>query len=353
MNAFHSKSTAQRPFVHDLPLRLFIVICIAAICGCAGGGASPTSIPGLAIDAAGAPNAAQRVLQSRTEKLAVQTLCVGSTKYVTTEDDEFSQDTTVNYSPNLIYSTPQPNGAIWSSRALGFASDHSRNNVGTDDAYYTDPTRGLGSYSPYSLSNGALRIKAIPVPSPYATASPLLGAHWLSGLLEGPAQTYGYIEVKAKEPSIQGWFPAALWLVGLAGDDGQGNGYEELDVNEMFGLALPPATVQQTQTFSRSGNPPSNYVRTVVSPNPMSAFHTYGLLWTPSVVRYFIDRQPTSPNWANQANGPANAIINLGVFTQDTWSPGPANNDPQIMSLQYYRWYQATTTSCSPSTIPT
>jgi hypothetical protein len=356
MSAFNlqslSTSNAPRSFARDLPLRAFIVICIAAVCGCAGGAGSSTGVPGVSAGA-GPQTVAQRVLQSRSGRLATQTLCVGGHQYVATEDDEFSQDKTLNYSPNLIYSTPQPNGAIWSSRALGFASDHSRNNIGTDDAYYTDPTRGLGMYSPYSFANGALNIKAIPVPSPYATASPLLGAHWLSGLLESPAQTYGYVEVKAKEPSILGWFPAALWLVGLAGDDGKGDGYEELDVNEMFGLALPPSTVQQTQSFDHNGDPPSNFVRTVVSPDPMKAFHTYGLLWTPSIVRFFIDRQPTSPAWANQANGPANAIINLGVFTQDTWSPGPANKDPHIMSLQYYRWYQATATNCSPSIIPT
>ncbi len=284
---------------------------------------------------------------------AGQSLCVGGTLYSTTQDDEFSQDKTLNYSPALIMSTPQPNGAIWSSRALGFASDHSRNNIGTDDAYYTDPTRGLGPYSPYSLSGGALNIRTERVPAAYATAAPLLGAHWLSGLLESPAQTYGYVEVSARVPNLQGFFPAALWLVGLAGDDGKGDGYEELDVNEMFGLALPLSTVQQTQTFSPSGQPPSNFVRTVVSPNPGTTFHTYGMLWTPSVVRFFIDRKPTSPDYANAANGPANAIINLGVFTQDTWSPGPANNDPQTMSLHYYRWYQATHTRCSPSIIPT
>jgi hypothetical protein len=333
-----------------LSLFFFAALCAAALCGMSGATGSAVGI--RAVTAARDHVLTPGRFIAGNAKTAPQTLCVGGTQYVTTQDDEFSQDTSLNYSPNLIYATPQPNGAIWSSRALGFASDHSRNNIGTDDAYYTDPTRGLGPYSPYSFYGGALHIKAIRVPKPYATASPLLGAHWLSGLLEGPAQTFGYVEVQAREPSIQGWFPAALWLLGLDGADGHGNGYEELDVNEMFGLALPPSTVQQTQSFGNNG-PPANFVRTVVSPDPGIAFHTYGVLWTPQVVRFFIDRQPTSPDWPNAAFGPANAIVNLGVFTQDTWSPGPANNDPQVLSLRYYRWYQSAGKSCSPSIIPT
>jgi hypothetical protein len=283
----------------------------------------------------------------------VQTICVGGTTYSTIDSDEFSRDSSLNYTRSLLSYTPAPNGAIWSSRANGFASDHSRNNVGIDDAYYTDPTRGFGGYNPYRFSNGALNITAVPVPSPYATASPLLGAHWLSGLLESPAYTYGYVEISAKVPNLQGWWPAALWLLGFAGDDGKGDGYEELDVNELFGTALPKSTVQQTQIFSPTGNPPANYVRTVVSPDPSTVFHTYGVLWTPQSVRFYIDRIQRSPAYANAANGPANAIVNLAVFTDHAWAPPPANQSPQTMSLQYFRWYQSSGTSCNPSQIPT
>jgi len=283
-------------------------------------------------------------------------LCIGGTSYAPAQDDEFSHDTTVNYSPDLIVSTPQPDGAIWSSRAWGFQSDYSRNNIGTDDAYYTDPTRGLGPYSPYSLSGGALTITAVPVPKAYKTAPQLLGAHWLSGLLESPQLTYGYIEISAALPDLQGQFSAPLWLLGSSGSDGNGNGYEELDVNEMFGDTYAPSNVVfQTNHYVPAAPGSQQVVQHVadeVELNSTTSFHTYGVLWTPSVVRFYIDRQPMSPDWVNGSFGPAHAILNLGVFTEDTWAPGPPNKKPEKMHLQYYRWYQSTTQSCSVSQMP-
>jgi hypothetical protein len=345
----------------DLCRRFWFLGLAVAGSGCSGG-ASGTGVPAIAgsaepqsvqsVQAPAATAALGRQGAGFRNARVSQALCVGGTTYQTSLDDEFSQDTTLNYTPNLLTTTPAPNGAVWSSRANGFASDHSRNNVGTDDAYYTDPSRGFGGYNPYSLSGGALNITAEPVPAPYATASPLLGAHWLSGLLESPALTYGYVEVSARIPNLQGWWPA-LWILGLAGDDGKGNGYEELDENELFGTALPKSTVQQTQIFSPSGQPPANFVRTVVSPDPSTVFHTYGVLWTAKNVRFYIDRIETSPAFANAANGPANAILNLSVFTDHTWAPPPANQTPQTMSLQYFRWYQSQGTSCSPTIVPT
>jgi len=278
-------------------------------------------------------------------------LCVGGTRYETTQDDEFSQDTTLNMTSNAIGATPAPNGAIWSTQALGFSNGGTRNNVGSDDAYYTDASRGFGGYSPFTFANGALNITAEPVPAQYASAAQLDGAHWLSGVLEGPAQLYGYVEVSAKEPNLQGFWPAPLWLLGYRGDDGQGNGYEELDVNELFGNSLGRSVVQQTQIFNLSGNPPANFVRSTVSPDPSTSYHTYGVLWTPGTVQYYIDRKPTSPAFPNAANGPANPIIVLQVFAANTWAPAPAAQTPQTMSLQYYRWYQSENVGCSPTVI--
>lgn len=351
------------PHAADFCRRGCLLGLVLAGSGCGGGGASaaagvpsvvgraePQSV--LSVQAPTTISAADRRRAGVHNAPVSNALCVGGTTYETSLDDEFSQDRTLNYTPNLLTTTPAPNGAIWSSRANGFASDHSRNNIGIDDAYYTDPTRGFGGYNPYSLSGGALNITAEPVPAPYATASPLLDAHWLSGLLESPALTYGYVEVSAKIPNLQGWWPA-LWLLGLAGNDGHGNGYEELDENELFGNALPKSTVQQTQIFSPSGNPPANFVRTVVVPDPSTAFHTYGVLWTAQTVRFYIDRIQTSPAFANAANGPANAIINLAVFTDHAWAPPPVNQTPQTMSLQYFRWYQSKGTMCSPTILPT
>ena len=350
---------------NSLRLRLGIVAFSLAVTGCGSAGvgtipntsfASTLNAPMASVPRDGAAPAVVASGTGQRKRLsglqaAAQALCVAGTQYQTTEDDEFSQDASLNMTSNQIQATPAPNGAIWSTQALGFSDGGTRNNVGTDDAYYTDPSRGFGGYNPFSIGHGALNITAEPVPAAYASASQLEGAHWLSGVLEGPAQTYGYVEVSAMEPNLQGFWPAPLWLLGLAGNNGKGSGYEELDVNELFGNALGPSVVQQTQIFSLSGTPPANFSRLTVSPNPATSYHTYGVLWTPQSVQYYIDRKPTSPAYPNAANGPANPIIILQVFAQNTWAPAPASLTPQTMSLQYFRWYQSQSASCSPSVI--
>jgi hypothetical protein len=281
-----------------------------------------------------------------------QSLCIGGTLYRTAEDDEFSQDKTLNYTNNFIASTPAPDGAIWSSKALGFADGGRRNNIGVDDAFYTNPLIGPG-FDPFAISGGALNITTEPIPKPY-TPKAFHGAHWLSGVLEGPALTYGYVEVSAKEPNLQGFWPAPLWLLGLDGDDGKGHGYEELDVNELFGNSLGASVVQQTQVFSPTDSPPRDYVRWYVDPNPSTAYHTYGVLWTPSTVSYYIDRQSSSPAYPNAANGPANPLIILQVFAAKYGgAQPPATKKPQTMHLKYYRWYQTKGASCSPTVVAT
>ncbi len=334
------------------------LLCFALVSIAGGCGGSAQGVPSIGnpnplphgVASLAAPAAVQHSLSNPVP--AAQSLCVGGTLYTTAQDDEFSHDRYLNYSSQLIYATPQPNGAVWSSRANGFQSDNSRNNIGADDAYYTDPSRGFGGYNPYSLSGGGVNLRAEPVPSPYATAPALDGAHWLSGLLESRALTYGYVEVSAKVPNTQGFWPS-LWVLGLYGADGKGNGYEELDMHELFGNLLPKSTVQQTQIFSPSGQPPANWVRTVVAPDPSTSYHTYAVLWTPQYVRFYIDRVQRSAAFANAANGPANAILNLSVFAQKTWAAPPPNGTPEAMNVKYFRWYQSVNTSCSPTIVPT
>jgi hypothetical protein len=285
---------------------------------------------------------------------ASNTLCVGGTQYKTTEDDEFSSDNTLNYTSSPIFATPPPNGAMWSTQ---FAFLGRTNNV-ADDAYYTDPSQGFGGYNPFSLRGGALNITAEPVPSAYA-AAPALTAngttqHWLSGMLLGPALTYGYIEVSAKEPTLQGFWPVPLWLETTApymSSWGPPN-LVELDANEVFG-SDPYNDVWQTIHYGYNSSiaGEAQQASTQLTPIPNAAFHTYGILWTPTGAQFFIDRVATSPFYPATSTGPMNPIINLSVFKANTWSPPPAQNTAQTMSLQYFRWYQSTSASCSPTVI--
>ncbi len=269
-----------------------------------------------------------------------QTLCVAGTAYRTTEDDEFSQDSSLS--------------PMWTS-ALPWGRT---NNAGTDDAYYTDSSQPLG-YNPFSFGRGVLNITAEPVPLTDVGAPGLtVGGttrHWLSGALSGPAQTYGYVEVSAMEPNLQGFWPAPLWLWGTSGKQPfAAPGFQELDVNELFGNAYPTSTVQQTLLRGYESPVDGLPVRTVVSPDPSTAFHSYGVLWTanPGTVTFYIDRKAATPTYLATSNYPMIPIINLQVFAATAgWANPPAANTPQSMNLQYFRWYQATSATCTPSAL--
>jgi beta-glucanase (GH16 family) len=271
-----------------------------------------------------------------------QDICVNGTQYQTTEDDEFSQDTSL--------------GSMWQQNLPWGRT----NNPGTDDAYYAAPSQMLfGGYNPVSFANSALNITAEPVPAAYASVSALTAGgatrHWLSGALSGPAQVYGYAEVSAEEPNLQGFWPAPLWLWGTSGKQPfTPPAFQELDLNELFGTAYPASTVQQTMLYGYESTVDGLPVRTIVNPDPSTAFHTYGVLWTPSTVTFYIDRVPTTPTYAAVSSYPMIPIINLQVFAASAgWAQPPANQTPQTMHLAYFRWYQTTQASCSPSAITT
>jgi hypothetical protein len=270
---------------------------------------------------------------------------------VIAQDDEFATDTSLKYTPDYILATPAPNGAIWST------AQHQPFNYGINDTYYTDPTQTyFGGYNPYSLTDNALNITAEPVPAPYATAPALTFGgylhHWLSGQLYSAPLTYGYVEVAAKEPNLQGFWPAPLWLVTTnysAVNDGPPN-LVELDANEIFGGgSLVRQTIHYGYNTSIAGE--SLQTSQIVNPDPSLVYHTYGILWTATNAQFFIDRVATSPAYPTVSTGPMNAMIDLAVYAAGAYAPPPLTQTPQTMSLQYYRWYQATGTSCSPTII--
>jgi hypothetical protein len=321
-----------------LRLRGFGVALLLPVSACSGGGvgasgsgAIPESAvaiqqPGGAIDPAAA---------------STQTICVGGNEFSTTEDDEFSEDSSL--------------GSMWATKLPWGRT----NNAGTDDAYYTDPTAGFGGYDPVSFSDGAMNITAEPVPATDANAPALsidgTKRHWLSGALSGPPQTYGYVEISAREPNLQGFWPAPLWLFGTSGKQPfTPPAFQELDVNELLGSTFGKSSVQQTMLYGYRTPTDGIPVRTVISPDPGTTFHTYGVLWTagkPGTVTFYVDRHVATPTYPAQSNYPMIPIISLQVFASGTWSLPPVDNTPQTMSLQYFRWYQPTTASCSPSNI--
>jgi len=327
---------------------------------------------------------------SPTPTFYPETLCVGGTdNYQLVQDDEFPNDLSLNVTsvadtattqvatptPSLTF---QPNPPLWHSQFYYGR----QNNVGGDDAYYTDLSQGayFGNFNPFSGLNGyPLTITDEPVPAAYATASPLMvGAttspttspwpsptpvdHWLSGVLEAPviqAQNGTYVEVAAEIPNVQGQWPAPIWLLAASGSS-PSNTYpnpREIDGAELFGNALPESTIQQTiiyvyqltNTPPPTSPPPSLNTRTIVAPAPDVAYHTYGIAWTPTTVTLYIDRVPQSRPYPVSSNVPMVPLLINQVFTNHTFAPPPANGNIGQSNFLWYRVYQKSgaSTVCS------
>ena len=295
------------------------------------------------------------------------TLCVGGSAYQTTFDDEFQKDNALSLSPTQYNATTAPNSGAYSTYIANIGFNSRTNNGGSDDAYYTDATQGFGGYNPFIIGNGQpLQIHAIPVPAPYATTPALTPGdgytrHWLSGVLTRPGKLYGYYEVAAKEPNLQGFWPAPLWLLGAGSYNGKSQPYplatpvadltgiQEIDVNELFGNALGPSNVQQTLIYGYEPNPTptpptpalSQHVNTVVSPDPGASYHTYGVLILPGYVSFYIDRVPKA-QYPATPEGNMNIMMQLQVFANGAFggtTSGPASSTPQSIYYTYYREY--------------
>jgi len=136
------------------------------------------------------------------------------------------------------------------------------------------------SVNPFSVSNGVLTISAEKTPD--AIKSQISGYGYTSGVLTTHstfAQTYGYFEMRADMPSEQGAWPA-FWL--LRED---GTWPPELDVVEMTGQN--PNTVGVTVHSEATGQHTTQGAS--VSVPSTDGFHTYGVLWQPDTITWYLD----------------------------------------------------------------
>lgn len=134
---------------------------------------------------------------------------------------------------------------------------------------------------PTQPGDGILTITARPSPDPKLTD----GLPYVSGMINTHgtfSQTYGYFEITADVPSGQGLWPA-FWLLPQSG-----NWPPEIDVLELLGH--DPSTYYVGAHWSDAGG--SHAFKTV----PVDAgvdlslgFHTYGSLWTPETITYYLD----------------------------------------------------------------
>jgi beta-glucanase (GH16 family) len=166
---------------------------------------------------------------------------------------------------------------------------------------------------------------------------------------------YGRLEVRAQVPEAQGFWPAA-WLLGNNIQNVNWPACGEQDVLERINAALSPdwneGSVHGTGFTGGTGlgtqyNFPSGQTAG-------GQFHTYGMIWSPGSVQYYIDAAsnvyatytPSSLTPLNDGAvwpfdaGQSNFII-LNLAIGGTWpkSPDSSTPFPSEMLVDYVRIY--------------
>lgn len=196
-----------------------------------------------------------------------------------------------------------------------------------DQGYRGTAQRSLG-LNPFSVKDGILTITGDKVPD--AALPYLYGHRYMSGVLttrQSFVQTYGYFEMRGKVPAGQGVWPA-FWL--LPADK-----YwpAEIDVIEVRGRE--PSKINMTTHWNNGQGTGTNTRSncTLDVPTSVDAFHTYGVLWEPDQITYYIDRRPVGALKSPPGMGkPMYMLVNLALGGRyggdvDATTPLPARFD--------------------------
>ena len=206
-----------------------------------------------------------------------------------------------------VWKTNYGSGAQAVSGAQSYSSRTLTNNA--EQEIYVDPTyQGTSStalgLNPFSISNGILTITASKAPS--NDVQYLDGYKYTSGLLttqDSFSQLYGYFEIKAELPQGQGVWPA-FWLL-----PSNGTWPPELDAFEAIG----GDKIYQTTHTDSTGTATAVGFTTDV-PGLSSGFHTYGVLWSPTTIGYYIDGvEVASMATPSDMNTPMYMLVDLAL----------------------------------------
>jgi beta-glucanase (GH16 family) len=203
---------------------------------------------------------------------------------------------------------------------------------------YVDPGyAGTGKVplglDPFRRVDGHLEITAQRTPPDLRSA--LAGYEFVSGLLTSRpsfTQKHGFFELRARIPAGKGLWPA-FWLLPM-----DKSWPPEIDVFEVVGSE--PEVIAQTTHWKD----PQNGARRVSScrtrlPGADTAFHQYGVLWTPERIVFYLDRLPVAhfqtPPGLDQ---PMYMLMNLAVGGTMV---GPADADTPMPSALAIEWVAA------------
>jgi Ca2+-binding RTX toxin-like protein len=195
--------------------------------------------------------------------------------------------------------------------------------------------------NPFSLSNGVLTIRAEKASS---TVKPdIWNYDYTSGVLTTRGtfqQQYGYFEIRADVPDGWGYWPA-FWLSPLNGSKA------ELDVLESLGRD-PHVNYAFTHDWVTGNHTTS----TTFTPDP-SGFHTYGMLWTPSGISFYLDGLKTfSAPTTDGLKTPMYMVLNLAVGGYWADFPNGSTPFPGEFKIDYVKAWALSGATPPPSPPP-
>ncbi|MFC3423017.1 glycoside hydrolase family 16 protein [Rhizorhabdus histidinilytica] len=226
---------------------------------------------------------------------------------------------------------PQPDPAKW-------AYDEHRNRQG----WYNDELQYYGRRARnIRIDAGMLVIEAHAERLNRADYRDWGGQSFTSGRLVSRGRARwreGYFEIRARLPCVAGTWPAAWLLPEYESSRWEGG---EIDIFEHVG-ADPGKVHHSLQTATRNFRIGNHPTATSMVPDACTAFHTYQLLWTGSMIVMGVDgrigfamRRERLDRWFDR---PMYLILNLAIGGH--WGgPVDAGRLPASMQIDYVRVY--------------
>ncbi|HET8636150.1 MAG TPA: glycoside hydrolase family 16 protein, partial [Acidobacteriaceae bacterium] len=230
-----------------------------------------------------------------------------------TFDDEF----------NSFSASPNGSGTTWETKYWWGGRDMST-------YYLLDGSVGGLGQTPYSLANGALDIHAQPTTSALQAAG--VTDPFTTGQIDTHnsfSQEYGYFEMRAQVSGSYGT-NSAFWLMPMSGP-----WPPEIDTTEVLGR--DPKTDYMTNHTDSTN--PTSYGGTATGVDLSQGYHTYGLLWTPTTMTFYLDgvAEYTTPTQPDE-HQPMYILATLGVG--GSWSGNPSTSTFSAdMKIDYIRVY--------------
>ncbi|OGO61472.1 MAG: hypothetical protein A2032_06920 [Chloroflexi bacterium RBG_19FT_COMBO_49_13] len=184
-------------------------------------------------------------------------------------------------------------------------------------------------YAPDSfiLENGILKITA--------DKRSMQGYPYTSGILTTQStfsQQYGYFSIRAKLPKGQGFWPA-FWML-----PAQPAYPAEIDVFEMLGG--DPSTIYMSNHWRSASQGHLKNIISYQGPDFSTDFHTFSLLWIPSVLVWYVDGVEQYRTSDGIPDMPMFLLANLAIGGSWPGNPDTTTPFPSSMEIDYIHAYK-------------